>query len=87
MELSEIDQRFVPVMLNSDGLKKARAVAEGFQRLLMELSKVCPEGRDFEFCKQQLDVACAYAKKALGQRAANQHLGKVGDNESIAVPS
>lgn len=58
-------------MLNDQGKEKANLIAESFDGLVIYLSKLCPESREFSIVKTKLEEACFFAKKAMAQQAEN----------------
>lgn len=64
-------------LLNADGLQKANAVSEEFDRLLEKLKILCPEGREFSIVKTKLEEASFFAKKSVAKSPENQ--SKKGD--------
>lgn len=67
-----MDDLFSVHMLNEDGKRKARDIAEGFKVLLFNLKEHCAESRSFSRAKSALEDACFHAKKAMAQRPENQ---------------
>lgn len=63
-----MDERFKVHMLNEDGKKAAAVIADLFDTLLLEISKVCQQGRELEITKTKLEEACFFAKKAMAKK-------------------
>jgi hypothetical protein len=59
-------------MLNDEGKKNASLIAESFDGLVLYLSHLCPEGREFSIVKTKLEEACFFAKKAMANLIENQ---------------
>lgn len=60
-------------MLNEDGKKLAGIIAEGFDRLLLDLENDCgKDGREMAIVRTKLEEACFFAKKAMASRKENQ---------------
>ena len=62
---------FTVHMLNEVGKSKAIAIAAAFDRLIGELTNVCPAGRELALVQTKLEEACFFAKKAMANDAAN----------------
>lgn len=71
---TEVDSLFKSYVLNSDGLEKARLIAEDFDMLYRGLSSLLRTSREFCIVKTKLEEAAFYAKKAMAQEPENQLL-------------
>lgn len=60
--------------LNDEGIMKAKAIADAFDALLLDLKKWCPESRELSIVKTKLEEASFFAKKAMANDKANQDL-------------
>lgn len=69
-----MDPLFQVHRLNENGMKRAEVLAESFDRLLTELSGLCPEGREFSIVKTKLEEAAFFAKKAIASATTNQQV-------------
>lgn len=58
--------------LNEQGVEKAKAVAEDFDRLLEVLKTYVPVCREFSIVRTKLEEAFFFAKKAIAQTPAYQ---------------
>lgn len=58
--------------LNEEGMKNANLIAESFDGLVLYLSKLCPESREFSIVKTKLEEAAFFAKKAMANLVTNQ---------------
>ena len=68
-----IDPLFQVHKLNSEGLRRAGALAKAFNGLLEELRTLCPEpSREFSIVKTHLEEACFFAKKSIANLPENQ---------------
>lgn len=60
-------------MLNDDGIKEAKYLAEAFDRMLGELETICgKDSREMSIVRTKLEEACFFAKKAMASRPENQ---------------
>lgn len=68
-----MDPLFQVHMLNENGRAKAKAIANEFDSLLINLKNICPENtREFAIVKTNLEQACFFAKKAIANDPGNQ---------------
>lgn len=58
--------------LNPEGVKKAAAIAESFDTLLMTLEPLCTDPRLKAIVRTKLEEACFFAKKAMAVDPTNQ---------------
>jgi hypothetical protein len=58
-------KEFTVHMLNDEGKKNARAIAEAFDELLTKLEALCPVGRELALVRTKLEEASFFAKKAM----------------------
>jgi hypothetical protein len=58
--------------LNPEGIKNAELIAESFDSLLLYLSKLCPDSREFSIAKTKLEEASFFSKKAMANLPENQ---------------
>lgn len=59
-------------MLNDNGKRAAREIAESFSRLLTGLTDYCPAGRELSIVKTKLEEASFFAKKSMAKQRSNQ---------------
>jgi hypothetical protein len=67
-----MDPLFEVHMLNETGKPKAKAIAQIFNDALIQLSPLCPAGREMAIVKTKMEEACFFAKKAMANDPANQ---------------
>src|SRR5437764_1053304 len=70
--MPQVSNLFRVHRLNDDGMKHAELIAESFDGLVLYLSKLCPESREFSIVKTKLEEACFFAKKAMANHEPNQ---------------
>lgn len=58
--------------LNDQGILKALAIANVFDKCLQSLQTMCPESREFSITKTKLEEASFFAKKAMANSPDNQ---------------
>jgi hypothetical protein len=58
--------------VNAEGARNLELVAESFDSLLLYLSKLCPDSREFSIAKTKLEEACFFARKAVANCPENQ---------------
>ena len=66
-----MNREFAVHMLNEDGKRKAKAIAEAFDRCLDDLVRICPGGREMAICRTKLEEASFFAKKAMASDPSN----------------
>lgn len=75
-----MNKEFEVHMLNDEGKRKARAIAEAFDQLLTTLTLaegavesfvLCPAGREMSIVRTKLEEACFFAKKAMASDPTN----------------
>lgn len=67
-----MNKEFAVHILNDAGIHKAKMLAHEFDNLLIRISAMCPEGREFSITKTKLEEACFFAKKAIANDSINQ---------------
>ena len=67
-----MDKAFEVHILNEEGKRKARRIAESFDLLLESVKVDCGEGRELALVRTKLEEACFFAKKAMASRTENQ---------------
>lgn len=67
----KIAEEFDVHMLNEEGRKKARQIAEDFTLFLKSLEQAVPPGRYLSIVKTKLEEACFFAKKGMASQAVN----------------
>jgi hypothetical protein len=76
-----MDPLFQVHKLNEAGIKKAVAIAEGFDELLTKLNAIClPKptanlsfsNAQMEIVRARLEEACFFAKKSMANQSENQ---------------
>ena len=70
--MPELNPLFRVHKLNDEGMKAANLIAESFDGMVLYLSKLCPESREFSIVKTKLEEACFFAKKAMANLPAHQ---------------
>jgi hypothetical protein len=60
--------QFAVHMLNDEGKRKAKEIAEDFDHLLNKLEALVPEGRCLSITKTKLEEACFFAKKGMAEQ-------------------
>jgi len=66
-----MNKEFTFYLLNDEGLKKSRLIAQAFDELLTGLKGIIPESREFSICKTKLEESCFFAKKAMAEDPVN----------------
>lgn len=59
-------------MLNENGKRKAREIAEGFSILLAGVEALGVTGRELALVKTKLEEACFFAKRGIASLPENQ---------------
>lgn len=70
-----MNELFKAHRLNEKGMEKAKAIAEKFNSLVLELQSDClenNESREWSIAKTKLEEACFYTKKAMAKMTWNQ---------------
>ncbi|HEX2617651.1 MAG TPA: hypothetical protein VHL57_08920 [Flavobacteriales bacterium] len=70
--MSNIAPEFSVHMLNEQGKRIARDMAEDFDELLTRLKLVVPPGRYLSVVQTKLEEACFFAKKGMASQEVNQ---------------
>lgn len=68
----EIDPLFSFHKLNSQGMEKAKRIAEIYSIIKKDLEYLCGDGREFSIVKTKLEEACFFSKKAMATKSENQ---------------
>lgn len=75
-----MNEEFQVHMLNEEGKRKARLIAEAFDQLLTTLTlaegavdsfSLCPAGREMSIVRTKLEEASFFAKKAMANEPSN----------------
>lgn len=68
-----MDHIFQVHILNDEGIKKAKRIANAFDDCLEVLHEMCPiNSREFSIVRTKLEEACFFAKKSMANVPENQ---------------
>lgn len=66
-----MNKEFQVHMLNDEGKRKAKLIAEAFDECLTKLTSICPTGREMSIVRTKLEEGCFFAKKSMANDPGN----------------